>query len=60
MYLLTLRLESFIDSSLGAVHKLRKQSRGRKVCQMFMLVYEGGGGHGVVYVSIVYIINIEN
>ena len=27
---------------------------------MFMLVYEGGwGGHGVVYVNIVYIIDIE-
>ena len=27
---------------------------------MFMLVYGGRGDHGVVYVNIVYIIDIEN
>ena len=27
---------------------------------MFTLVYKGEGGHGVVYVNIVYIIDIEN
>ena len=26
---------------------------------MFMLVYEGEGGHGVVYIDILYIIDIE-
>ena len=43
---------------LGAVHKLRKQQRG-VLSNVYACLRGGRGNHGLVYVDIVYIIDIE-